>query len=90
MWFAPIDDNDVEIRLNRFIHFIEEDANFGALIFPNVENQEPYEFDGQYHKNRFSLTIQLIELILRLIFKQKWIHWIKYLIKLKSYIHYCY
>ena len=26
MWFAPIENNDAEIRLNRFIHFIEEDA----------------------------------------------------------------
>ena len=26
MWLAPIDDNDAEIRLNRFIHFVEEDA----------------------------------------------------------------
>ena len=26
MWFTPIDDNDAEIRLNRFIHFVEEDA----------------------------------------------------------------
>ena len=26
MWFTPIDVNNAEIRLNRFIHFIEEDA----------------------------------------------------------------
>ena len=26
MWFTPIDNNNAEIRLNRFIHFIEEDA----------------------------------------------------------------
>jgi len=26
MWCIPIENNDAEIRLNRFIHFIEEDA----------------------------------------------------------------
>ena len=26
MWFVPIRDNEAEIRLNRFIHFVEEDA----------------------------------------------------------------
>ena len=26
MWFTPIYDNDAEIKLNRFIHFVEEDA----------------------------------------------------------------
>jgi len=26
MWFSPIENNDAEIRLNRFIHFVEEDA----------------------------------------------------------------
>ncbi|MDH3394754.1 MAG: ATP-binding protein [Nitrosopumilus sp.] len=26
MWFSPIENNDAEIRLNRFINFIEEDA----------------------------------------------------------------
>ena len=26
MWFAPIDVHNAEVRLNRFIHFIEEDA----------------------------------------------------------------
>lgn len=26
MWLAPIDNNNAEVRLNRFIHFIEEDA----------------------------------------------------------------
>jgi len=30
MWFTPIENNDAEIRLNRFIHFIEEDAKINS------------------------------------------------------------
>ncbi|QLH11014.1 hypothetical protein DSQ20_05675 [Nitrosarchaeum sp. AC2] len=36
------------------------DANYGALIFPKIENQEPFELkNGKYHKEQVLTHYQM-------------------------------
>jgi hypothetical protein len=48
-----------EAIIKMLAYLVNLDANYGALIFPKKQNQDPYVFDGKFHKNQTLTHFQM-------------------------------